>query len=83
MKSENLKLKLVVQADMLATRAYSSEPKLFCSGVKQTTEEFAAHYKVDKPYFRKRFLLPSPIESYEGSDVQKEFRPLLVEGFSC
>lgn len=58
----------VVQAPAPETRPSPRERKFFGEGVKQTTAE-AARRGPDpsRPYFRKRYLLPTPPETWEGN----------------
>ncbi|MBL9215693.1 MAG: SUMF1/EgtB/PvdO family nonheme iron enzyme [Opitutaceae bacterium] len=59
----------VVQAPPVPTPPYPAETRYFATGVRQSTTAAAARYRPDpaRPYFRKRHLVPTPPESWEGN----------------
>ncbi len=63
----------IVQAPPPEGRPHPAELKLFSLGVKQSTAAIAGRFAPDvrRPYFRKRYLLPSPPETWEGNHYER------------
>ena len=63
----------VVQAPPPESRPHPAEQSLFTLGVKQSTgmKQCGIHRRPPKPYFRKRYLVPSPPESSEGNNYER------------
>ena len=63
----------VVRASAPATRPYAADVPLFRRGVKQSTVAAAAKTGPDpgKPYFRKRYMLPTPPETGSSDAVRR------------
>lgn len=53
----------VVQAPMPKTKTAKYQPPFVQQGVRQTTEYAKIGPAPDKPYFRKRYMLPTPLEN--------------------
>jgi formylglycine-generating enzyme required for sulfatase activity len=55
----------IVQAPMPTIRPWTATPPLVQCGIKQDTKRSAREHAPDpaKPYFRKRYLLPTPLEN--------------------
>ncbi len=63
----------VVQAPPVATRPRQITPELFRLGVKQSTAAPASRNRPDpsKPYFRKRYMVATPPETWEGNHYER------------
>ena len=61
----------VVQAPTPETQPYTADMPLFSCGVKQETADAAARHGPDpeEPYFRKRYLLPTPPENCDRQTI--------------
>src|SRR5262245_40413388 len=63
----------VVQASPVTTAPRAVMPELFRLGVKQSTAKAAAQFYPDqsKPYFRKRYMVATPPETWEGNPYER------------
>lgn len=63
----------VVQAPPVTTRPRPATHELFRLGVKQSTGALASRYRPDpaKPYFRKRYMVATPPETWEGNHYER------------
>jgi hypothetical protein len=74
----------VVEAPMPGTQPHPAELKLFALGVKQTTAgDAVAHPPTPgRPYFRKRYLVPSPPETAEGNNYERPGPQRMIEALA-
>ncbi len=70
----------VVQAPMPKTKLIEYQPSYSQQGVKQNDPNINHSFDLQKPYLRKRYLLPTPLENSSRNDIDSAGFPLSFRG---